>query len=715
MLFMNDIFLLSGEQHRLLYSTGEKAWVLSMENRKAWPIELSTHALSGFQAIHTDAIDERRPTQAMLRALEKAKQTLGDLPKKVPEIFDAKMRSMFIEERVAQGFCRGTLYRLLRRYWVGGQSVAALMPEFDKCGRTQSSVTGNRGAKCRDGGGNAVTYQLNEEDIAAFKKVIDEAYLADINMGISATYSKLIREHYKSPDANGKVWLHPGGLRPSLRQFTYFLYKNYTLEVRLRRRHGDKDFERDHRPILDSVLSRCHGVGHQYEADATIADVYLVAAADRRKIVGKPTIYYIIDRKSRLIVGWYVGLENPSWVCALQALQSISADKSAICQRYGVTYDPADWPAHEVFPAEVIADRGEMLTKESERIAENLYTTVVNLPSQRPDHKPIVESAFKVTRVRMQDGIPGFDPPENAKRRMGKKYEKDACLTLDEFSKIILLSIIEHNRRPIREYDLSPAELIAGLIPSPLNIWQHDVVSRAGTLAKFTAAQAQMALLPRGMGTVSEEGILFGGCHYTCPKAIANGLFTQARKHRFKVEVIFDMRLVNSVWVRLPTSGGKRAEVILCTLIPKSVKYAGLSFAEVELYKRLGRKNKAGIEQARLQASADYHREADAVTENARKELKAAGPKKSRTARRKDIKPDRLNELRTERQNIAGHQPSSTFETGDNTGKVISFVGAKEAIADSSTVPKTASPTPITTNLNADEHLRILRERMKNG
>lgn len=714
MLFMNDVFLLSGEKHRLLHSNGQKAWVLSMENRKAWPIELSAHTLSEFQSVHIDAIDERQPTKAMLRALEKAKLTLGDLPKKVPEIFDAKMRAMFIEERVAQGYCRATLYRLLRRYWVGGQSAAALMPAFDKCGRTQSGVTGNRGAKCRYGG-NAVSYQLTKGDIATFRKVIDEVYLADINMGISATYSKLIREHYQALDANGKAWIHPSGMRPSLRQFGYFLRKNYSLQVRLRRRHGEKDYERDHRPILDSVLSRCYGVGHQYEADATIADVYLVASADRKKIIGKPTIYYIIDRKSRLIVGWYVGLENPSWVCALQALQSISADKSAICQRYGVTYDPADWPAHEVFPAEVIADRGEMLTRDSERIAENLYTTVVNLPSQRPDHKPIVESAFKVTRVRLQDGVPGFDPPENAKRRMGKKYEKDACLTLDEFSKIILLSVIEHNRRPIKEYDLSPAELTAGLIPAPLDIWRHDVVSRAGALAKFTASQAQMALLPRGMGTVSEEGILFKGCYYTCPQAIASGLFTQARKQRFKVEVIFDMRLVDSVWIRLPRSGGQRSEVHLCTLTPNSVKYGGLSFAEVELYERLRGQNRSVIEQARLQASADYHRETDAVAENARRALKAAGPKKSRTARRKDIKPDRLNELRTERQTIAGHQPSSTFETGNNTGKVIPFGGAKEAMADSSSAPKTESLTPVTTNLNANEHLRRLREKMKNG
>ena len=78
----------------------------------------------------------------------------------------------------------------------------------------------------------------------------------------------------------------------------------------LRSRLGDSDYERDHRKVLGTVLNDCLGVGHLYEIDATIADVYLVSSEDPSKIVGKPTLYLIIDRKSRLIVGFYFGLEN---------------------------------------------------------------------------------------------------------------------------------------------------------------------------------------------------------------------------------------------------------------------------------------------------------------------------------------------------------------------------------------------------------------------
>src|SRR5690606_24251979 len=84
------------------------------------------------------------------------------------------------------------------------------------------------------------------------------------------------------------------------------------------------------------VRSDCLGVGHYYEIDATIADIYLVSSEDVNKIIGKPTLYLIIDRKSRLIVGFYFGLENASWNGAMQAILCISENKRGLCARYGV-------------------------------------------------------------------------------------------------------------------------------------------------------------------------------------------------------------------------------------------------------------------------------------------------------------------------------------------------------------------------------------------
>lgn len=753
MLFKNDVFTDNGVRYRLLHTDAatNSAWVINIDDKKAWPVQASWNELASLSPLsdaslqlqdqnatneHGPAPTSLKVTAAMRRARDKAIEVLGELPTRVPEIFDPSLRGPLVAEREQQGYARSAIYKNLRRFWVGGQTPAALLGRFHRCGRAERHVTAGRGANSRFDHG---TFQITQTDCDAFKDVIERLYLKDSRLKITHVFQRLLEKYYKTADGNGTLWILPQGERPSLKQFEYFLRKKYSLEHRLRKREGDKDFERDHRAILDTILSRCQGVGHQYEADATIADVYLVAKGDRRKIVGKPTIYFIIDRKSRLIVGWYVGLENSSWMCAMQALLTVSMDKRAICERYGVKYVPTDWPAHQVFPGELIADR-ELLQRASDQIADELMTRIVNLPSQRPDHKPVVETQFKLTRMRLQDGTPGMDPPENAKRRMGRHYEKDACLTLDEFVAIILLAIIEHNRTPMKEYELSLTELTDEVEPSPIGIWNHNIVNRAGALTRYPEERVRLALLPKGEATVSEEGIFFKGCYYTCPEAIERGWFVSARKRRFKVMVSYDSRLVDSLYVHNTDRPRQHAEIYACALTPRSQKFESLSFAEVYAYAHFRDQMTPSIEQGRIQARADFHSAAKPIIDKATKKLKAAGPKVSRTARRADIKDDRQTELRLERQvaaslpalykaNGSKHSKSNTVTTSsptETTAQVVSLQEARTAIGPSNSTihPVVASQGPLATPKNSDvapaalslaEKARLMRERMRNG
>lgn len=751
MLFKNDIFTYGGVRYRLLYAdpATDSAYVINMDDDKAWPMQASWSELTPLSPL-SGATQHRREeettnvqgpisaslkvTPATRRAQDTAIKILGELPTQVPDIFDPALRGRLVAERVQQGFARSAIYKHLRRFWMGGQTPAALLGNYHRCGPREGEGTAGRGAKPRFG---QDTYQLTQTDYGAMRDIIERLYLKDSRIKITHAYQRLLEEHYQGADGNGKLWIRPIGERPSPRQFEYFLRKHYSLEHRLRKREGEKDFERNHRAILDTILSRCQGVGHQYEADATIADVYLVAKDDRRRIVGKPTIYFIIDRKSRLIVGWYIGLENSSWECAMQALLTVSMDKNVICERYGVKYEPSDWPAHQVFPGELISDR-ELLQHASDQIADELITRIVNLPAQRPDHKPIVETQFKLTRMRLQDGTPGMDPPENAKRRMGRHYEKDACLTLDEFVAIMLLSIIEHNRTPMKGYELSLAELTDEVEPSPIGVWNSNIVTRAGALTRYPEGRVRLALLPRGNATVSEKGIFFKGCYYTCPEAIERGWFVSARNRRFKLIASYDGRLVDSIYVHNTAKQRQRAEVYACVLTPQSQKFAGLSFAEVKVYEHLRAQMKPTIEQRRIQSRADFHSETKPIIDNATKKLKASGPKVSRTARRADIKDDRQAERRIERQATASlpalkksteatpskSATNASISVGTTTPAVF-LQTAPNAINTSkpSTMEALSSQEPIATETSEEpspsrslaEKARLMREKMRHG
>jgi putative transposase len=758
MLFKNDVFLDGGVRYRLLHADADSglAWVISLDDPKALPASRYWSELKMLvpQAATNDTVGSEpttarlepashslNATPAMRKVRDKAIEILGDIHNQVPAIFDPHQRSQLVHEREQQGFSRVSVYKHLRRFWQGGQSPSALLGDFHRCGRHTTGMTEGRGAKPRF---DYDVYQVEQTDCEKFADIIDNLYLKDKRLLISQAYQRLLERHYQAADGNGDLWVKPHGERPSLKQFEYYLRTRYTLEHRLRQREGAKDFERDHRAILDTVLTRCQGVGHQYEADASIADVYLVAESDRKRIVGKPTLYFIIDRKSRLIVGWYVGLENSSWVCALQALLTVSLDKRAICERYGVKYNESDWPAHEVFPDEIIADR-EMLQKASDQIADDLCTRVFNLPSQRPEHKPVVECQFKLTRMRLQDGTPGFDPPENAKRRMGKHYEQDASLTLEKFTELILNAIIEHNRTPMKAYDLSLQERSDAVEPSPLGIWRHNIATRTGLLTRYTADRVRLALLPRAEATVSEEGIEFGGCFYTCEEALQRGWFVAARKRRFKVTVSYDGRLVDRLYVHASKKFAERGQVYECVLTKRSEKFRGMSFPEVKVYEHLRVQMTPAIDQGRIQARATYHAAADPINSNARQELKAAGPKSSRTSRRADIKADRQAELRKERQEVAAPQSiqqSSTHQVAartvagpvaaggakPSTAQVVSLQAKRAATAATSgtavptvaaavqpsdSLPPDSSTTPIP--LSLAERIRLQQERMHRG
>lgn len=698
MRFKNDVFELDGERFRVLHpdSGSNSTWCISLDSDFAWPIRLPAAEIADLPSIAQGEVTQGTPSEARHRKCDESWNRLEPLLRAHEhDLYDPLLRNRLIAEYAQEKNCSaGTLRKDLRRYWQRGQNKLALMPGYDRSGRRQETegdrllaITAGRGRTPR--AGHAV-YQLTSADVAHMKSVIEATYIKDKRITVVDAYTELINKHFRYADGNQTLFANPQGERPSLRQFQYFLKKNFNIEVRLRGREGRTDFERDHRKVLGTVLADCLGVGHYYEIDATIADVFLVAREDRSKIIGKPTLYLIIDRKSHLTVGFYLGLENASWTGALQAILSISEDKRVLCERYGVEYNPADWPAHQVFPIEFLGDKGEMISEPSTNICEGLQGTVTNVPGLRPDWKPVVESDFRLTQSAIRPITPAYDPPWNATRRRGRHYEKDACLTVKGFGNLILNAIIVSNRREMRDYPLSPSELLAGVRPSPIELWNHGIVTRSGLLTRFSEETVRFALLRKETAKVTEHGIEFRGCFYSSQDAISQKWFETARKRRFHVTVSFDTRLVDQIYVH--ALDGK-SQPHIATLTARSEPYLGLSFEEVEYFEKLRQKVRDEADEQRLQSRLDLRNRTAPVVDNAKAELKALGNKKSRSGRRADTKPARAQERQLERQETAklqraAPQPDAALESVER-------------------------PEKPSTNRNQQDRLEAIRARMR--
>lgn len=52
--------------------------------------------------------------------------------------------------------------------------------------------------------------------------------------------------------------------------------------------------------------------GSCFELDATVLDVHIVSEFNRNHVLGRPTVYCVVDKESRMMVGLHVSMEYAS-------------------------------------------------------------------------------------------------------------------------------------------------------------------------------------------------------------------------------------------------------------------------------------------------------------------------------------------------------------------------------------------------------------------
>lgn len=675
-----------GSRHRILLIVNEAlsqdsstlvlahAWLIRLDDPKALPYRIIFEDLIRDYknrpkpkiAPARETTDLHQPFMATLRAkpsaarlavgnraYERIEPLVND-----PAILEPSFRNKLLIERCLQpgGGTPKTLLRDLRRWWQGGQTLNALTGKYDACGAGDG--TGNRGRKrvrkgdLKDAAEAALRpFQMGEKDRKFMRDILEEVYLVQgSTYTLQATLRELHQRHYKYEDGNGESHLLHKLECPTYRQIEYFLKSNYPFDVRLQKRKGEKRFAQEDRSTEGSVLRDCHGAAHIYEIDATIVDVVLVSAEDPTRIVGKPTLYLIIDRYSRLIVGWYLGFENASYTAAMQALLSIGEDKEQLCERLGLPYDPNDWPAHCVVPEQFLADQGELVSRESRKVARSLRCTIANVPGLRPDWKPLVECGFKLIHQIIAPDTPGYTPDADARKRRAKNVDKEACLNIHQLEAKIVATIIFQNRSLQMNYPLSLGQISDEVRPIPIELFDHSVRRRMGSLDRMDFDLVREELLPRGKAMVTGNGVIFNKVQYSCPEARSRGWLVEGRKKRRPADVAFDYRLIDEIVLYSPS--GK--ESFIATLTKDSLKFQGMSFKEVHQHFADAEDLKAGGTEINRQNRYQLHKLTQPMVAAAKKEMEAATKGVSRSSRRKDTAPARALELRKERTGSAG-------------------------------------------------------------
>ena len=576
-------------------------------------------------------------------------QYIRDLVEDEPDIYDRNKRGQMMEKVIAKyNSTKMTLYKQLKKYWKGGKTKNAFLPNYKNCGAKgtkRCSVNGKIGRPSKYGSGSA--RNVDDEIKIIFEKAIKKYYHNRNEYPLSTVYELMLKDNFTTPieqtDGNIKYELFDESEIPTLRQFRYWYSKTYSTEEKLSSRKGQKQYDLNHRAILGKSDTGIQGPGAQYQIDATVGDIYLVSQFNRANIIGRPVIYFVIDTFSRMVTGMYVGLEGPSWTGAMMALANAASDKVAYCAEYGIEISEEEWPCKHI-PNTILADRGEMESKSVETLINTLNIRVDNAPAYRADMKGIVEQLFHTVNTKTTMLLPGHVKPDMSKRG-GKDYRLDAKLDIRQFTKVMIHCVLNHNKDHYLEgYDRKERMIADDVKPIPLELWNWGIANCSGLLRTVPEDTIKLCLMPTDKARVTEKGIKYKNLYYISERTITEGWFEKARvKGSYKVDISYDPRDMSNIYVR------NIDDLFFdkCYLSDWEEKWKNKSFDEV-IYQQANEKYL--ISQARqkeLQSRVDLNAEIDKIVSEAENQAKQTILPQSKQARVSSIRENRAVEKAT--------------------------------------------------------------------
>lgn len=649
---INEVLNFEGQLYRVLSILGDKLVWINIEAPKPYPTLVLINDLSkSIEDEYLFRADDPHAELAMERPLrggisqikrdanfELVRETLEGVDYAKRKTLTARINSVVSSGKVSKPH----LYKLLRRFWQRGQTPNALLPDYKNSGGKGKKRGANRKKLGRPRefmpGIGAI---VDEQTEHLFRTAIDRYLLKD--KGCSFPYAhRRFKDIYEQffPDVEEAEM-------PTIRQMRYFYQREYKLPETLEKRKSKIDFNKDTRPLTSTATANTFGPGSRYEIDATIADIYLVSDSERRNIVGRPIVYFVMDVFSRMVAGFYVGFENASYPAAIQALTMAMTDKVALCKEFGFDITEADWPTVGL-PDAILADRGELLGHQIETLESSFSVRIENTAPYRGDAKGIVERNFRTIQADFKPFAPGTVGKTKIKKRGGRDYRLDAKLTILDFKEIVLSSVLMHNQFEVLEkYDREP-DMPPDLEMTPLSIWNWGTQHRTGRLRAAREDAIRVSLLPRTRATISSLGVSVFGVYYSSSEVIAEGWHHRSREVRRpkSLEAAYDPANADVVYL-FPSK--KLSEYWTCRLATRSREFSGASFWDVWKIKK---KQKRTVAKSKLRQSAMKRQQENRVTGIfARAEAKAPAVSNTSNAERiRGIRPNRENEKRAERQ-----------------------------------------------------------------
>ncbi|MCM1232865.1 MAG: transposase family protein [Ruminococcus flavefaciens] len=346
------------------------------------------------------------------------------------------------------------------------------------------------------------------EDEKVFRWAINKYYFTAHKNSLKTCYTYMLKERYCNADGTLAADY------PSYNQFRYYFSKYKKMQTFYISRNGMKDYQRNYRPLLGDKMqeySNHIGIG---EIDATICDIHLVD--DKGNYIGRPILTIMIDSFSRYIYGYSLTLEGGTYSLRNLLLNCISAKKEW-CREFGIVIGEEEWNTDKL-PGTIVSDMGAEYQSETFSQITELGISLVNLPPLRPELKAVVERSFQLLQQSVKPSLIDYGyVDKDAGKRLAKDYRKNACLTLRDYEKVIIYSILyNNNQRIISDYPYTEEMLQEKIAPHPKDIFTWGRKQDGADIIPITSKKLIMTLLPRTKAKFSRKGLIVFGLRYDC-------------------------------------------------------------------------------------------------------------------------------------------------------------------------------------------------------
>ena len=506
---VNEIISVDGVRFRVLKIKGDEVLVINCERNVVpkWIDISEIHEWNIVNDFDLPSIDDLEPNQRKV-----AYERYSLIAPIIPFICDNRERN-YVISRVSQeqGISKQTIKYYLWLYLVY-QNITSLAPK-EKEGKTLTQHQKN------------IRWALNKFYYNSKKNTLKTAY----TLMLKEKYCNALGELYEE--------------YPSFDQFKYFYRKHRMVANQIISREGLKAYQKDCRPLLGDMNEYLSGLGGSCVAlDATVCDIYLVG--DAGQLIGRPILLAAVDMFSGVCCGYALTWEGGTY--SLRSLMlNIVVDKVKHCKKFGIEINNEDWDCRGL-PYYFMTDRGKEYTSETFEQISDLGVQIINLPSYRADLKSKVEKFFDVIQNLYKPYLKGRGVIEpDFQERGAHDYRKDACITLDEFEKILLHSIIHYNTKSVVDkFPFTEDMFESGVKPYRNAIWNY--MQQQGTgLIQVKQEDVVLTLLPRTPAKFTRKGLMANGIRYRH----TDGNYTQRYLSGDYVTVAYNPEDVSQVWL----------------------------------------------------------------------------------------------------------------------------------------------------------------------